>query len=255
VNQSVETILTASARAIPEPSLAATDRARSAILNSASPTAPSWRRRPSTNLRISVALAGAIAVAVASAVLIGLSHDSQGANVGSARGLAVARDLGPAFSVAHPLPHGQLVSLTSAQTDVGQSIPLPSAKAASASSTGPVFEAQTVSDSGATDTVAAVTYPQSSFVIEYETPVPYADPATAYQTYVNQTPSNLVGFASVGQVAGHPALILQQGKDSTGSNPGAVEFVLGNLKIAVIGYRPSADLLAIAQSVASNTTG
>ena len=143
--------------------------------------------------------------------------------------------------------------MAAASAAVGQQLPVSTVAAANPSTMGTVFEAQTSGDSGATDTNVAITYPSNSLVVEYETPVPYPDPAANYQAYVNQTPANLAGLASVGQVGTRPALILQENKDATGSNPASVEFVTNGLKIAVIGYQPATTLLTIAQSVNSNS--
>jgi hypothetical protein len=163
---------------------------------------------------------------------------------------APARE-GPSFSVARPLVGAQVVTLAKAATDLSVSqLPLPSSSVNS--SIGSVTEARDTSDSGQVATFVAVSYPQAGLVVEYESPVPYPDAAQYYSTYVEQTPQNLAGLASVGSVAGAPALVLQENKGATGSNPASIEFVHGGLKVAVIGYQSAAALMPVATAVANN---
>jgi hypothetical protein len=212
----------------------------------------SWRRRPT---RVGVGTVVVVIACVAAIAVGGVAvyeHVGQHHTPVAGSHAVVSRMPGPPFSVSSPLYHGQVVSLAAASTAVGQQLPTPTLAAANPSAMGKVFEAQTVDDSGATDTYVAVTYPSDSLVVEYESPV-YFDPATIYHAWVNETPANLAGLASVGQVGTHPALILQENKDATGSNPASVEFLVNGLKVDVIGYQSAATLLTIAQSIDANS--
>lgn len=196
--------------------------------------------------------AGLVCAGAALALVVPGRHQPRRTARGtSAEPQVVTRGPGPGFSLSAPLIGGRVVSLAAASTDIGQPLPLSTAPPADPSTMGRVFEVATLMDSGGKDTFVAVTYPNSSVVVEYEAPVPYADPAANYRSYVNQTPANLGGLASVGRVGSHPALIIHENRDATGSNPASVEFVRRGLKIVVIGFRPAATLLAVARSIDS----
>jgi hypothetical protein len=164
---------------------------------------------------------------------------------------AVSRFAGPRFSVSQPLHDASVVTLSQAAADLGSALPLPSTQLAGSSTLGRVTHAQDLNEDGSTSDTVAVSYPASNLVVEYQNPAPYSDPATAYQAYVDQTPATLAGLASVGNVDGYAALILELNKGATGDNPASVEFVIGKIRIAVIGYQPSKSLLPIAESIAA----
>jgi hypothetical protein len=246
---------------LPTPDAEATERARRAVLRAASgrprarqrrfrPTMPSTRRY---RYVIGVAATASLLV-VAMLGLASHSFDSHEASPRTRSHHLSSRTGGllPPFSVSQPLLGSHVVSQAAAAAALSvPQLPLPSASVVGNVAVGSVTEAQDKPDSGAVVTYVAVSYPGADLVVEYESPVPYADPAQYYSTYVNPTPSNLHGFASVGSVAGGPALVLQENKDSTGSNPASVEFVHDGMKIAVIGYRSATSLLNVAESVAS----
>ena len=164
---------------------------------------------------------------------------------------AVSRFAGPRFSVSQPLHDASVVTLSQAAADLGSALPLPSTQLAGSSTLGQVTQAQDLNEDGSTSDTVAVSYPASNLVVEYQNPAPYSDAATAYQAYVDQTPATLAGLASVGNVDGYPALILELNKGATGDNSASVEFVIGKIRIAVIGYQPSKSLLPIAESIAA----
>jgi hypothetical protein len=258
VNDAIEQLLRSSAAEIPEPPRASTARARRRVVDAVADrrTEPSYgQTRRWVSLRLLAATV--IVIAIGGAVVVALHSRGRPQVVASGRHIdrqvGASRGIGPRFSVSSPLLGGQVVSLATASADVGQQLPVPTIPTADPSTMGKVFAVQTSGDAGTTDTNVAITYPTSSLVVEYETPVPYPDPAANYQAYVDQTPANLTGLASVGQVGPHPALIIQENKDSTGSNPASVEFVTSNLKVTVIGFQPATTLLAIAQSINANS--
>jgi hypothetical protein len=153
--------------------------------------------------------------------------------------------------VSQPLHDASVVTLSQAAADLGSALPLPSTQLTGSSTLGRVTHAQDLNEDGSTSDTVAVSYPASNLVVEYQNPAPYSDPATAYQAYVDQTPATLAGLASVGNVDGYAALILELNKGATGDNPASVEFVIGKIRIAVIGYQPSKSLLPIAESIAA----
>lgn len=259
MSDTVEQLLIVSARRVPRPPQTATKRARSRVLAEIAAARPVHSRRAAaTNRRRPLWIAWVFAAAAISVALLGWisSRPTDPAQSASTRavGTGFSRAAGPGFSVSAPLRGAQSVSLAAAASAVGGTLALPASSSADTAAMGKVFEAQTTDDSGATDTWVAVTYPANSIVVEYETPVPYSDPAATYQAYVDETPANLSGLASVGQVGGHPALILQENKGSTGSNPASVEFVLNGVKVAVIGYQSANTLLTVAQSIVQGGT-
>jgi hypothetical protein len=192
--------------------------------------------------------------AVALSLVVGATIGVAGAEVLITNPTAptpVSRFAGPRFSVSQPLHDASVVTLSQAAADLGSALPLPSTQLAGSSTLGKVTQAQDLNEDGSTSDTVAVSYPASNLVVEYQNPAPYSDPATAYQAYVDQTPATLAGLASVGNVDGYAALILEQNKGATGDNPASVEFVAGKIRIAVIGYQPSKSLLPIAESIAA----
>lgn len=236
-------------RSIPEPSAQSTNTSRTAVLSRYAP-----QPRTIRPVRL-VAIAGVtLTAAIVSAVLLFQQGSSGTSATGPATTQRVVRAVGPGFSVASPFTHGRRVTLDVARSDFGSAIALPDVpNLADSQLIGNVFEASDVYDNGGRSTSIAVTYPATRVVVIYQTPPSYKHPEKIYRAYVNQTPQNLPGLASVGTIGDHPALLIEQGKDATGTNPGSVEFVANHVKIAVIGYRPTSDLLPIAESIIGGT--
>jgi len=166
-------------------------------------------------------------------------------------GLGFERSLGGPWSAKKPLIAGRPVSLSEAQAALGQPIPLAQDPLANHSVMGRITLATNGRIHGKTDTFVAISYPKSRLAIDYETPVPYPDPAANYRGYVQDDKQDprLKHLAEVGSVAGRPALIINLDADSIGTNPASVEFVNRGIRIAVIGYQPSSALLRVATSI------
>lgn len=165
---------------------------------------------------------------------------------GHRRALLVAdRGIPSAFSVANPLPAGQLDSLSGAESNFGSAVPLPSLPNASAANVGQVWW-QVASDAHR----LAVSFPAAGFDVIYSTPVGYSDPAGNYGNYVQTSPA---GLATVVSVDGTPALSINQGADALGTNPGSVEYVIGDVKVVVLGDLPASSLEAAAVSIDTST--
>jgi hypothetical protein len=245
---------------LPEPSGTTTAAARRALLvTSGGRIREGGSRRGYRTISLG-AVATAAALGIVLAFLIGHSTPRQSAEVTQSHSTStdrkagptrITRAVGPLFSVAQPLHGGKVVGLSQASADLGEAVPLPSTPLADASTVGQVSEARDNNDDGTSTTYVAVSYPASDLVVEYQSPAPYADAAANYKAYVAETPSALAGLASVGEVDGNPALVIDQNKDATQDNPGSVEFLIGDIKVAVIGYQSSKALLAIAESIAA----
>jgi hypothetical protein len=162
--------------------------------------------------------------------------------------------IGGPWSPVNPLPRGHRVSLEAAGTALGAPMPLPHDRLANRSLMGPITLATGGHVHGRRDTVVAISYPASHLAVEYETPVPYADPAANYRGYVadNREAGLPRHSAYVGSVAGRPALVIHLRVDSTRTNPASVEFVSGGISIVVVGYQPAPELLRIAGSIAAS---
>jgi hypothetical protein len=219
--------------------------------------APRRRRRRHTQGYIATALVGCVVLVGAiiavtdSAERSGTAGPSQAGLRHAHGGLGFERSLGGPWSVKKPLIGGRPVSLSGAQAELGQPIPLAQDPLANESVMGRITLATNGRIHGKTDTFVAISYPKSRLAVEYEAPVPYPDAAANYQGYVRddkQAPL-LKHLAYVGAVAGRPALVIHLHADSIGANPASVEFVYRGLRIAVIGYQPSSALLRIATSI------
>jgi hypothetical protein len=213
-----------------------------------------------THLR-AYAIVAAIGCALAAGAIVLSTHGEAGssasggsrAGAGQVHGSLAGRELGPPWSVRHPFPRGRRVSLESAQAALGRPITLPHDPLTNPSGMGPISLVTGDRISGRrTDTSVAISYPKSRLAVEYETPVPYANPAANYRGYVEddrQAPG-LRRAAYVGSVGGRPALVIRFHADSPRSNPASVEFVLHGVSIAVIGFLPAPTLLRVADSIA-----
>jgi hypothetical protein len=194
-------------------------------------------------LAVVIAIAGVAAVGA-----VALSTHGGSSASGGTHGVLVNRGLGPPWSVKHPFPRGRLVSLKTAQAALGKPIPLPHDPLTDPSRMGPISLVTG-------PRVVAISYLRSRVAVEYQTPVPYPNPAANYRGYVEddrQSPS-LHHLAYVGSVAGRAALVIRLHADSLRSNPASVEFVLRGMRIAVIGFQPAPVLLRIADSIAKGT--
>jgi hypothetical protein len=207
------------------------------------------------------AVVAAICCAVAAGAIILSTHGGAGssasggsrAGAGQDHGSVGGREVGPPWSVRHPFPGGRRVSLGRARAALGKAITLPHDPLTNTSGMGPISLVTGDHIRGSrTDTSVAISYPKSRLVVEYETPVPYPNPAANYRGYVEddqQSPS-LRHLAYVGSVAGRAALVIRLHADSNRSNPVSVEFVLHGMRIAVIGFQPASTLLRVADSIA-----
>jgi hypothetical protein len=178
-----------------------------------------------------------------------------GSTLGNPKELGIVRGVVFApWSAENPLRSGHPVSLEAAQTALGVDIPLARDQLANPSRVGSITLATGGRVHGALDTFAAISYPKSQIAIEYETPVPYPNPAANYRAYVaeDQQAPLLHHLAFVGSVAGRPALVINLHAASTQTNPASVEFVFDNMRIAVIGYQPASALMRVADSIATN---
>ena len=235
---------------LPEPSDAHTESARRLLLQTAAQTGRARRTHGRRYFRPGL-VAVCAAAALGAAIPLSHAYFRSPTHRSSVRLLNPSRFAGPRFSVSQPLHDASVVTLSQAAADLGSALPLPSTQLAGSSTLGQVTQAQDLNEDGSTSDTVAVSYPASNLVVEYQNPAPYSDAATAYQAYVDQTPATLAGLASVGNVDGYPALILELNKGATGDNPASVEFVIGKIRIAVIGYQPSKSLLPIAESIAA----
>ena len=96
----------------------------------------------------------------------------------------------------------------------------------------------------------AVTFPRVGLIIQYERPVPYPKPpATTYQAEADQFPN----LMSVTSLNGVPALATKQDADQLGTNFGAIEFVSGGTRIAVLGHYDLATLENVARSIVNQS--
>ncbi len=75
-------------------------------------------------------------------------------------------------------------------------------------------------------------------------PAALSDPRSAYSNIVEEG-----GFGRALDINGFPALLISQGSDGTGENPGSVDMVLDGVQVSIIGHLADDDLLGIAQSL------
>ena len=195
-------------------------------------------RRSHVRIGLAVTLASAVAV-IAAAVTLTVSHSGGHALVHGGPLLE------PAPTLAQPLGSAATqVSLADAAGKLGGSVVLPSSSLVSPSDLGSVWVQQ---DGGAGgDTNVAVTFPSAGLIVQYERPVPYPEPPAAmYAAEAAQFPDSM----SVTDVNGVPALATRQDSDQYGTNFGAIEFVVGGTRIAVLGHDDEATLKSVALSI------
>jgi len=194
-----------------------------------------------------VRIAAIAAAACATAALVGvfvvpsfISH--QRPSIGQ-------RSLVPPITMANPLAFGQKTTLADAEAKLGTSIALPTTAGMATSDVGAVWVRQ---DGGGQSTSVAVTLPSAGLILQFDRPVSYPQPpAQMYQTEATQHPS----IFSVIDLDGVPALATRQNADQFGQNFGAIEFVVGGTRIAVLGHYDEATLRTFASSLLGAASG
>ena len=142
--------------------------------------------------------------------------------------------------MANPLAFGQKTTLASADAKLGTTIALPTTPQLSASDVGSVWVRQ---DGAGQSTSVAVTLPTAGLFLQFIRPVPYPEPpAEMYQTEASQEPDSMSAI----DLNGVPALATKQDSDQTGQNFGAIEFVVNDTRIAVLGHYDVATLRTFA---------
>ena len=90
---------------------------------------------------------------------------------------------------------------------------------------------------------------QGHVVMVFSTDVAvYLDPERPHDFQAEAASEAFSALATVGQVAGNPALIIEA-RGAGGLNPGSVTFNLAGYTVGVFGYYPSSELMLVANSI------
>jgi hypothetical protein len=142
------------------------------------------------------------------------------------------------LSATHPLLGGQQVPVGEVSSDVGYSVPIPNAEEASQSS---LTATWVRTDQGQ----VALVFDDGKLTIMMQ-PANYEDPATEFKTFIDENN----GDASIGQVNGQPALVIEPRTDASKSNLAWVEFDFNGIDVNVVSATYGTDqLLAVADSM------
>jgi hypothetical protein len=184
------------------------------------------------------------AFAAVSAVCMMITSCAAPPGHSSTRASATARHRGFDFggtNWAQPLPGGVATTVANAPTQVGFAVPMPNdppaASQANLTQTWVVDQAKQV----------ALVFDQGTVDIEmWPWPAYYPDPATRFQ----QVSGSISATATLGQVNGQPALVIQPNTDYIKANRAWVEFDLNGIDINISSDSYGTDvLLQIADSM------
>lgn len=195
------------------------------------------RRRTRTGRLVVLAFLAAAAISMLTTSCAARSGTSN-STAGSAAGSATE-------NWAMPLPGGVATTEAGAQAAVGFMIPMPNDPPAASEAN----LTQTWVDSHAQQ--VALVFDQGHTVIEmWAWPSYYPDPKTRF----NQIIASTSATAALGQVNGQPALVIQPGTDSTGSNRAWVEFDFNGIDVNISSDTCNTDtLLQVADSLTMAT--
>jgi hypothetical protein len=198
---------------------------------------------------------GAITLAVTRPAKTGLAGSVGLTGIGSATGhTGVTGAAGPRLfepSLAQPLPEGEKVSLSDAESALEGSIVLPDTAQVTPSDLEAVWLwlAPAVGPStGQGVTAAAVTFPSQGFIVRYWRRSQVPDTFAFFDEMAKNAPGS-----KVLSLSGHPALLIPQ--DLHGSSWGSIEFVLRGNTTEVMGNVSDVFLQDIAQSIVDRAAG
>lgn len=170
--------------------------------------------------------------AIVGLAIIGTTVSTHAAPTGQSRGSTALPDM------AHPLVNGQETTVQAAQAAVGFQVPVPDIAAASTSNL-----TKTWLDSS--QQLVALVFDDGKLTIMMG-PASYQDATSEFKTFIAENDAN----ASIGQVNGQPALIIEPGTDTEKSNPAWVEFDHNGIDINLVSNSYGTDtLLAVANSM------
>jgi hypothetical protein len=144
----------------------------------------------------------------------------------------------PLPDLVHPLVNGQKATVADAQAAVGFPVPLPNATAASQGSLTQAWK-------NSEQQQVALVFDGGKLTIMMW-PATYQDPASEFQAFIAENNAT----ATMGQVNGQPALVIEPNTDAPHSNPAWVEFNRNGIDINIASPSYGTDtLLAVANTM------